>query len=117
VSRAYYGAFHVARSFLSELGFEPIGNANVHAFIQRYLSGPSHPDSYIAATELAYLHSARNRADCDLDDSNVGTRAYAMVSVERAHRVVAALGAGRQDDVRAAIRAAIAAYEQRVRPR
>jgi uncharacterized protein (UPF0332 family) len=32
ISRAYYGVFHVARSFLLDLGFRPVGNANVHAF-------------------------------------------------------------------------------------
>jgi len=33
VSRAYYGAFHIARSFLAELGLQPVGNANVHALV------------------------------------------------------------------------------------
>jgi hypothetical protein len=43
VSRAYYGAFHLARSFLVELGFVPLGNANVHGFVRHYLNGSKHP--------------------------------------------------------------------------
>ena len=72
ISRAYYGAFHIARSFLVELGFQPVGNANVHAFVRHYLAGSGHPEAYLAASELGYLQAARNRADYDLDDSEVG---------------------------------------------
>lgn len=117
VSRAYYGAFHVARSFLIELGFQPLGNANVHAFIQRYLNGSGNPDACRAASQLSHLHTARNKADYRLDDDEVGIRSNAMLAVERAHRVVSAVENCRADDVRDAIRQAISKYEQQIRPR
>jgi uncharacterized protein (UPF0332 family) len=117
VSRAYYGAFHVARSFLVELGFQPLGNANVHGFVRRYLSGSDQPETALAAAELGDLQMARNRADYKLDDPDVGSRAYAMVSVERAHRVVAALENCRPHEARDSIRQAIAEYERKIRPR
>jgi len=117
VSRAYYGAFHLARSFLTELGFQPVGNANVHAFVQRYLNGSGYTEACLAALQLTHLQSGRNRADYDLDDSEVGLRQYAMVSVERAHRVASALDICRGGEARESIRQAIADYEQRIRPR
>jgi uncharacterized protein (UPF0332 family) len=82
ISRACYGTFHLGRSFLVELGYQPIGNANVHAFVQRYLNGSGHADACFVATQLAHLQSSRNRADYNLDDSTVGLRDFAMVCVE-----------------------------------
>jgi len=117
VSRAYYGAFHVARSFLVELGFEPIRNLSVHAFVRRYLNASGDPNAIAATDELGDLQQARNRADYDLDDPDVGSRGFAMVSVERAHRVVSALESCRRDDVRDGIRDGIAEYERRIGPR
>jgi uncharacterized protein (UPF0332 family) len=98
VSRAYYGAFHVARQFLVELGFKPLASANVHAFVRHYLAASNHPDACLAASQMADLQTARNRADYDLDNVDVGTRNYAMLIVERAHRVVSALDKCRQGD-------------------
>jgi uncharacterized protein (UPF0332 family) len=37
VSRAYYGAFHLAATFLAELGFAAPRMANVHVFVQHHL--------------------------------------------------------------------------------
>jgi uncharacterized protein (UPF0332 family) len=74
VSRAYYGAFHVARSFLVELGFEPLSNANVHAFARHYLNGSGIAQACLAAGELGDLQTARNRADYRLDESSVGSQ-------------------------------------------
>lgn len=117
VSRAYYGAFHVARAFLAELGFRPLQNANVHAFVQRILNGSGHREAGRAADDLRDLQSARNRADYDLGDNEVGTREYAMFSVERAHRIVSALDDCRREDARGTIRQGIAEYEKRIRSR
>jgi len=117
VSRAYYGAFHVAREFLVELGFAPIGNANVHAFVRHYLHGSGHPEGCLAATQLSRLQTARNSADYDLTDTAIGARAFAMVCVEQSHRIVAALENCRTAEARETIREGIIAYEQKVRPR
>lgn len=58
VSRAYYGAFHLARSLLVEMGFKPVGTANVHAFVQQYLYGSGHADARLAASHLSDLPPA-----------------------------------------------------------
>lgn len=117
VSRAYYGAFHVARSFLVELGFEPMRNANVHAYVRRHLSGSGNADAVLASELLDDLQSARNRADYRLDDPQVGTRDHAMLIVERAHLVVTAVESCRADESRESIRQAITEYQRRIRSR
>jgi hypothetical protein len=94
-----------------------VGNANVHAFVRHYLHGSSHPDACLAASQLADLQAARNRADYDLADANVGSRGYAMVIVERAHRVVSALENCRTLDAMTAIQQGISDYERRIHPR
>ena len=116
VSRAYYGAFHIARSYLVDLGFEPVGNANVHAFVRHYLNGSHHPDACRAASFLSHLQAARNLADYDLNNPHVGSRSQAMLMVERATQVVSALENCRNDDIRTSIREAIAEYQQKLRP-
>lgn len=117
VSRAYYGAFHLAHTFLSELGFRPLGNANVHGFVQHYLNGSQHAEACRAAFLLSHLHAARNRADYRLNDPQFASRPDAMLIVERAALVVSALESCRAADARDSIRQAIAEYEQKIRPR
>jgi len=117
VSRAYYGAFHVASSFLAELGFLPLGNANVHAFIRHRLSGSGHAEAILAADDLGDLQAARNRADYRLEDLHVGLQPHAMVCVERAHRVVSALERCGANEAREVIRQGIVEYERKIRPR
>ena len=117
VSRAYYGSFHVARAFLSELGFAPLRNANVHAFVCKCLYESGHPDARIAARELGDLQSARNRADYQLDDTEAGSRGYAILNVERAHRVVSALNGCQEENSRDTIRHGITEYVQKIQPR
>jgi uncharacterized protein (UPF0332 family) len=117
VSRAYYGAFHVARSFLIELGFAPPANANVHSFVRHYLNGSGDRDACRAASLLSQLQSARNRADYKFDEPSAGSRGRAMVCTEWAHRVVSAVENCRADDTRKLIRRTIAEYERRIRPR
>jgi uncharacterized protein (UPF0332 family) len=116
ISRAYYGAFHVARSLLTELGFAAVGNANVHGFVQHYLNGSGDPQACRAASLLSHLQMARNKADYRLDDRQFGAR-EAMLIVERAHLAVSAIDACRAEDERETIRQGIIAYEQKVRPR
>jgi uncharacterized protein (UPF0332 family) len=117
VSRAYYGALHIGRSLLVELGFEPVGNANVHAFVRHYLNASGHPEACLAATELSDLQTARNRADYRLDDPYVGSRGNAIVYVERAHGVVSDLERCRAVGSFDLMRQAIAEYERRIGPR
>jgi uncharacterized protein (UPF0332 family) len=117
ISRAYYGAFHVARALLVDFGFAPVGNANVHGFVQHYLNGSGHPEACRAAFLLSHLQSARNRADYRLDDPQFGARRDAMLIVEQAHLVVSAVERCRAVEFCDGVRQGIVEYEQKVRPR
>lgn len=114
VSRAYYGAFHLARRFLEDIGCTPPAMANVQVFVQHYLHGSGHPDACRVASFLADLHAARNRADYQLSNRQVGTRPYAILNVETAHNIRAALLLCREDAARAAIQSGIADYRRRI---
>ncbi|MEX2317988.1 MAG: HEPN domain-containing protein [Pirellulales bacterium] len=117
VSRAYYGAFHVAHGFLHELGLRPPANANVHGFVQHYLNGSKHGDACRAASLLSHLHAARIRADYRLDGPQFSSQQDAMLIVEQAALVVSALNNCRSEGAWGSIRHAIAEYEQKINPR
>lgn len=117
VSRAYYGAFHVARDFLVELGYSPVRNANVHAFVRQYLHASNLSDACTAADELGDLQTLRNRADYKLNDLRVGSQTQAMWAVERSIQVASALAKCRAEKSRESIRQAIAEYEHKIHPR
>ncbi|MBM79682.1 MAG: hypothetical protein CMJ78_03690 [Planctomycetaceae bacterium] len=86
-SRAYYGAFHIARDFLYTLGITIPCTANVHVFVQRCLNCSANRSAELAASLLGDLHAARNRADYQFEDGRAGTQPVAMLSVETAREV------------------------------
>ena len=114
VSRAYYGAFHVALSFLAELGFSAPRTANVHAFVQHHLNASEQPAARTAASLLSDLHAARNRADYQLGNPAVESQSFAKLCVETAHAVRSAVSECRQPPTREQVRAGITAYVQRI---
>jgi uncharacterized protein (UPF0332 family) len=114
VSRAYYGAFHLATSLLAELGFAAPRTANVHVFLQHHLNGSGHPSARVAASLLSDLHAARNRADYQLGHHTAGTQAVAKLCVERAHEVRNALSECSQSPAREQVLNGIAAYVHRL---
>jgi uncharacterized protein (UPF0332 family) len=113
VSRAYYGAFHLAATFLAELGFAAPRMANVHVFVQHHLNGSGQPSACTAASLLSDLHSARNRADYQLGRGSAGTQAIAKLSVETAHEIRNALLECSQSPTREQVRVGISAYVRR----
>lgn len=114
VSRAYYGAFHVAASFLAELGFSAPRMANVHVFVQHYLNGSGHPSACTAASLLSDLHAARNRADYQLSHFRSGSQAVAKLSVETAHEVRNAVRECSQSPTKEQVQSGISAYVQQI---
>ena len=114
VSRAYYGAFHLALAFLRDLGITIPANAYSHAAVQRYLIGSGQPDAQQAGMSLASLHSDRIRADYRLDDVRFEDVRFARLRVALACDVQAAIQQCRQDENRPLIKAGIAAYRQRI---
>jgi len=63
VSRAYYGAFHLARDFVVRLGFPQPSERKV---LSDWLVSSGEPSVIRAGDILSDLATARNRADYDL---------------------------------------------------
>ena len=77
VSRAYYGAFHLAKGVLDEFASAPPRNGNGHVLVPAFLESANHVDSTIAARLLQDLHTARIKVDYQLGDTRFETPAYA----------------------------------------
>jgi uncharacterized protein (UPF0332 family) len=67
ISRAYYAAFHKARSFLLRCGFQVPRGDQAHAYLWLRLSNAGHPDVMSAGRDLNHLRGLRNLADYDFD--------------------------------------------------
>ena len=112
ISRAYYGAFHVVKSFLASLGIRPPRNANTHVFLQRSLKNSGVPLASEAGRFLADLFSDRLSADYDLAKGQVESVAYARMRVETAERIRIAIQTCDTDTTRQQVAAGIADYER-----
>jgi hypothetical protein len=117
VSRAYYGAFHIARDFLSQLAVVAPKNANTHVFVQHQLAESGVEPAMNAASLLADLHTDRIEADYKLQKTNVESSSFARACVERAVQIESALEACREPQTSASIKAGIAEYTRRVQRR
>jgi uncharacterized protein (UPF0332 family) len=87
VSRAYYGAFHIADQLLSDLGLGAPANPSAHAEVSRSLFESGEPDASKAGGMLKDLHSARIRADYHLNKSAWASQRAAMLAVEQAREI------------------------------
>jgi hypothetical protein len=115
VSRAYYGAYHIAISLLEELGFPLPANANGHLFAQRTLVGSGHQAGRQAGYLLGDLHADRIKADYKLENRGVGTERFAKLRVEAAVAIQSALSSCRSEPGRGELRIAVAAYLHKAR--
>jgi hypothetical protein len=66
ISRSYYGAFHVARTLLADLGFVIPPDEKAHTQIYHRLNNCGNAVVRSAANDLYGLRRLRNRADYDL---------------------------------------------------
>jgi uncharacterized protein (UPF0332 family) len=107
VSRAYYGAFHVARAFLTEMGVHLLKNASGHAELYRLLWSSGHSDARGAARLLNDLRRDRNAADYDLDATKFGKQSVAFQIVEVADRVRVLIDRCQQEPALSEIRASL----------
>lgn len=87
VSRAYYGAYHLALSILEDVGCSPPGRRNSHDLVPQFLIASSQGDAIDAGHLLSDLHSERIKADYRLDNPDVETEKFAKLGVETAHNV------------------------------
>ena len=105
VSRAYYGAFHLALRFLDDIGWPVPKNAKAHVYAARQLQRSGQTDAYRAGSLLGDLHTDRIKADYRLDNPRIGTPAFARLCVERATEIQAALLRCRIEPARSEIQA------------
>ena len=91
VSRAYYGAFHLAIQFLDDIERPVPQNANAHVYVARQLQRSGQPDAYRAGSLLGDLHTERIKADYRLNNPRIGTTAFAKRCVERASEIQGSL--------------------------
>jgi uncharacterized protein (UPF0332 family) len=114
ISRAYYGAFHVARSFLDHIGSRPYRNANAHVFVQHRLMNSGHDEATRAGRLLQDLFANRLRADYSLSVSRVENSGFARTAVEWARRIQSLIESCNHDDASRQIKQGIAEYERRI---
>lgn len=81
ISRAYYAAFHKARSLLWQGGFRVPDAEQAHAYLWLRLSNSGRPDVSNAGTLLNKLRSMRNWADYDFRQPLDGAAAIHHVGV------------------------------------
>ncbi len=92
VSRAYFGAFHAARSLLQESGVRLPKTEQVHVKVGFCLQDCGEANAGHAGQQLEVLRLERRRADYDLDDDRFTDGQKARSEVARARGILAALG-------------------------
>lgn len=92
-SRAYYGAFHAARTALERIGVRSPRGDNEHQFVQRALLNCQVPDAIEAGRLLENLHQTRKEADYELQAKHPEQRTTTELSLLRADKIVAKLTA------------------------
>jgi uncharacterized protein (UPF0332 family) len=112
VSRAYYAAFHAARSLLTDLGFTVPREERAHKYLSFRLTNAQVGRSARVGLDLDNLRTERNRADYDLGDPF--DAAAALQHVRTAEQVLQALAALGQEPDRSALTDAIKTYERTV---
>lgn len=114
VSRAYYGAFHVARRFLIDCGIyfsqKETYAAEIHRKVQYCLSECGYSDAVKASGHLRSLRDRRNEADYDLESAEFNTTASVLASVRVATEIVDVIQRCRSEPLDSDIRDKIRAY-------
>jgi hypothetical protein len=107
ISRAFYAVFHVAAAHLRQTGF-PIGRgAAAHGEVLRCPANSGEPSVSDVASELSDLHSARNRADYQLDRLDVEQPETARPFVDMADVIIKDLDVAFRGPARGKIQDAI----------
>jgi uncharacterized protein (UPF0332 family) len=91
VSRAYFGAFHAARSLLLDCGVRLPKTEQVHVKVGFILQDCGESNAAFAGQQLEVLRLERRRADYDLDDKRYADARKARSEVARARDVLKAL--------------------------
>lgn len=111
VSRAYYGAFHLARGLLSGMGFSVGRN---HAIPLRWLMVCDEENAREAAKLLTKLQGERIKADYDLATPRFRQRKLAEELVSLAYEIKRLIAACTSEPARSTIKAGIEAYQRKI---
>lgn len=114
VSRAYYGAFHLTKQFLDDLGFPTLASAEGHAAIVRDLQSCGNLNALAAGGLLRDLRTERNEADYRLTSTKFSRIENVRTIIETAIAVEQIIASLREESVRMAIQEGIRAYRQRL---
>ena len=87
ISRAYYGAFHLAVNLLEQFATAPRRNGQGHVLVPAFLGSANHVDATIAASLLQDLHTSRIKADYQINDARIETPEFARSEIEVAMEV------------------------------
>jgi hypothetical protein len=97
IGRAYYAAFNVGVEALVAIGIRPSQNPSGHGELRNCLGASSDPELRRANARLGVLLSRRIRADYDLSDPVVETRAEADTACHEADEAISLLTRLRHD--------------------
>lgn len=111
VSRAYYGAFHLARSLLSGMGFSVGRN---HAIPLRWLIVCGEENAREAGKLLTDLQAERIKADYDLATTRFRQRKLAEEFVALAYEIKRLVAACTSEPARSTIKAGIEEYQRKI---
>lgn len=95
VSRAYYGALHVALEFLAEMDIHVPRDQNKHEKVPDLLEHTRDTDLRKAGNKLSDLREERNNADYKIDKPEFETETFATQRLKDAGSVIAELNSCR----------------------
>ncbi|MEX2316967.1 MAG: hypothetical protein WD669_07440 [Pirellulales bacterium] len=103
ISRAYYGAYHLAAAALGQMGKHIQENATGHRETIVALDKSGVSDAVDAARLIGDLQSARIKADYHLGQDRYFTEANVMLNLEDAHNLMTSIGKCLQEPARSQI--------------
>jgi uncharacterized protein (UPF0332 family) len=110
VSRAYYGAFHVAMELLLRVGIRLPASPEAHQKLRFCLLQCGELAGVEAGEKLESLRKQRNYADYDLGHARSDKQENALFQVDVAREIVDALNLCREEPVWSRLRAKVRAY-------
>jgi uncharacterized protein (UPF0332 family) len=113
ISRAYYGAFHLVRAFLIDLGVKVNEKREKHGDLWNCLASSRVIIAKQIATKLAMLHENRITADYKLDSAKPRDVAFARDNLERAKDIQNQLRTCSKEPERSQIKAGIETSSKR----
>jgi len=103
VSRAYYGAFHLAAAFVDSFGVDLPATAEAHQKLVFCLAACNDAQALLVSRHLSGLRIERNVADYDLSDPGPFTRGGVAARIQAALRVESLLSQCAAEPQRTAI--------------